>query len=134
MPSFSHALFDVQHLTEVQIKGFCAHTLSDDELTVVARHIGECRYCDKRICQEIQRLYPPKKYTEDDLAFCVRNCHLDFETLVGLAEGKWDSEAQWFFGLHLKTCERCVEDLKACERSIDADPFLDPSQDEDLIN
>jgi hypothetical protein len=54
---------------------------------------------------------------------------------MGLAEGKWDSEAQWLFGLHLKTCEQCAEDLKACERCIVADPtFLDPSRDEDLIN
>jgi len=128
---------NVQHLTEVQIQRFCSHTLSDDELTLVAKHIGQCKYCDKRTCEELRRLHPPStlRFTEDDLAFCVSNCHLDFETLMGLAEGKWDSEAQWLFGLHLKTCEQCAEDLKACERCIVADPtFLDPSRDEDLIN
>lgn len=128
---------NVQHLNEIQIQRFCSSTLSDDELTLIAKHIGLCEYCDKRTCEELRRLHPPStlRFTEDDLAFCVRNCHLDFETLMGLAEGKCDSEARWLFGLHLKTCQRCAEDLKAWERCIEADPtFLDPSQDEDLIN
>ena len=125
---------NVRHLTELQIRGFCAHTLSDDQLTVVATHIGECRDCDTLTCEELRRLHPPSTvpFTEDDLAFCVRNCHLDLETLIGLAEGTWDSEAQWLFALHLKTCMICTDDLKTCERCFEEDRRLldDPSRDQ----
>lgn len=105
------------HLTELQIDRLWAKTLSDGELTAVAGHIAECDYCDNRACEQLRRKHPLRsRFTEDDLAFCLRNCHLEFESLMSLAEGTLDSEVRWLFGLHLKTCERCAEDLKACDR------------------
>ena len=125
------------HLTALQIDRFWAKTLSDDELTAVASHIAECEYCDNRSCEELRRKHPlPSVFTEDDLAFCLRNCHLEFESLISLAEGILDSEVQWLFSLHLKICQRCAEDLKTCERRLEEDRgFLgDLSRDEDLSN
>ena len=107
------------HLTELQIDRLWAKTLSDDELTAVASHIAECEYCDNRSCEQLRRKHPlPSPFTEDDLAFSLRNCHLEFESLLSLADETLDSEVQWLFGLHLKTCERCAEDLKACKRCL----------------
>lgn len=122
------------HLTELQIDRFWAKTLPDQELTAVAGHIAECKYCDHRACEQLSRTHPPPSiFTEDDLAFCVRNCHLEFESLMSLAEGTLDSEVQWLSGLHLRTCERCAEDLKTCERFLEEERS-DPSRDEDMSN
>jgi hypothetical protein len=125
------------HLTELQIDRLWAKTLSDDELTAVASHIAECEYCDNRSCEELRRKHPlASRFTEDDLAFCLRNCHLEFESLMSLAEGTLDSEVLWLFGLHLRTCERCAEDLKACEGCLEEDRRFpsDPNRDEDWTN
>lgn len=119
-----------EHLSTIQIERFCAKALADDEISAVANHITECDACEHRFVQELRRQNPlPSRYTEDDLAFCVRNCHLEFESLMSLAEGALDSGTQWLFGLHLKTCERCAEDLKACKRCLEEDP-----RDEDWSN
>ena len=118
------------HLTELQIDQLWAKTLSEEELIAVANHIAECEYCDNRSCEQLRRKHPlPSRFTEDDLAFCVRNCHLEFESLMSLAEGIADSEVQWLFGLHLKTCECCAEDLKALKRCLEED-----RRDEDWRN
>jgi len=125
------------HLTALQIDRLWAKRLSDDELTAVASHIAECEYCDNRSCEELRRKHTlPSRFTEDQLAFCLRNCHVEFESLMSLAEGTLDSEVQWLFGLHLKTCECCAEDLKECERCLEEDRnFLtDPSRDDDWSN
>jgi hypothetical protein len=126
-----------EHLTPLQIVRFVARTISGSELSIVVRHIAVCKYCDKRCRDQIRRQYPPpSSFTEDDLVFCVRDCHLEFESLMSLAEGTLNSEVQWLFGLHLKTCESCTEELKACKRSLADDQTFsaDPSQDEDYSN
>src|SRR5262249_3807473 len=122
------------HLTELQIDRLWAKTLPDDELRAVAGHIAECEYCDHRACEQLRQTHPPASiFTEADLAFCVRNCHLEFESLMSLAEGTLDSGVQWLFGLHLRTCELCAEDLKTCERLLEEEG-TDPSRDEHMSN
>jgi hypothetical protein len=125
------------HLTQMQIDRLWAKMLSDDDLTAVASHIAECEYCDNRSCEQLRRQYPlPFRFTEDDLAFCLRKCHLEFESLMSLAEGSLDSEAQWIFGLHLKSCDVCAEDLKGCEHILEDERGLlaDPSPDGNWSN
>ena len=45
--------------------------------------------------------------------FWFRHDHLEFEDLVGLADETLDSELKEIFGIHLKSCKRCREDLSS---------------------
>lgn len=48
-----------------------------------------------------------------DLGFSVRHDHLEFEDLVSIADQTVDSELEEIFDIHVRTCERCREDLSS---------------------
>lgn len=102
------------HLSISQLERFCVSALAEDELTAVAMHLAECSECHQRFVEELKRQMGsgPSTFT---LApeFWFQHDHLDFDQLVGLADGKLDPSTREIIDIHLSTCEKCREDVRS---------------------
>ena len=88
--------------------------LTEDEAAVAAVHMADCEDCHQRFVAELnhQRGSIPFSFTLDP-EFWFRDDHVDFDLLVGLADETLDQDTQEIIAIHLKTCERCREDVRS---------------------
>jgi anti-sigma factor RsiW len=102
------------HLSRSQLERFCVSALAEDELTAVALHVAECSECHQRFVEELKHQIGlgPSTFT---LApeFWFQHDHLDFDQLVDLADEKLDPSTREIIDIHLRTCERCREDVRS---------------------
>src|SRR5690242_4335680 len=76
--------------------------------------MADCQDCHQRFVTELkrQRGSIPFSFTLEP-EFWFRDDHLGFDELVGLADETLDQEMQEIISIHLKTCERCREDVRS---------------------
>jgi len=102
------------HLSKSQVERFSVSALTEDEAAAAAVHMADCQDCHQRFAAELnhQRGSIPFSFTLDP-EFWFRDDHVDFDLLVGLADETLDQDTQEIIGIHLKTCERCREDVRS---------------------
>jgi len=102
------------HLSKSQVERFSVSALTEDEAAAAAVHMADCQDCHQRFVAELnhQRGSIPFSFTLDP-EFWFRDDHVDFDLLVGLADETLDQDTQEIIGIHLKTCERCREDVRS---------------------
>jgi hypothetical protein len=102
------------HLSELQIKQLCLKALPEDELVAAAVHTAKCQSCNQRFVEELRRQRGSVPFTFTlDPEFWFRDAHVDFDLLVELANKTLDREMEEIVQIHLKTCERCREDVRS---------------------
>jgi hypothetical protein len=102
------------HLSTLQVKQLCVSALPEDELAAAAVHTAECESCHQRFVEELKRQRGPAPFNFT-LApeFWFRHDHVDFDQLIALADKTLDQETEEIINIHLKTCERCREDVRS---------------------
>ena len=102
------------HLSKSQIERFAVSVSTEDEAATAAVHMAECQDCHDRFVAELnhQRGSIPFSFTLEP-EFWFRDDHVDFDLLVGLADETLDQDTQEIISIHLKTCERCREDVRS---------------------
>ena len=103
-----------EHISESKMERFSVRTLSEIELTNVARHLTGCPDCQAEFVSTLRR-----QRGVADLSFTLapefwlRHEHLDYEQLVEFAEGKLDTPDRELIDAHLKVCTPCTEDVRS---------------------
>ena len=102
------------HLSESQLERFSVGALKDDELTWVATHVADCKTCHKAFVEELRyRVGSGPFMFSLEPEFWFRHDHLEFEDLVSIADETEDWELKEIYDAHLRTCERCREDVRS---------------------
>jgi hypothetical protein len=103
-----------EHISESIMERFCVRTLSETELTSVARHLSGCPDCQAQFVSTLrgQRDVADLSFT---LApeFWLRHEHLDYEQLVALGDDKVDAAERELIDAHLRVCVPCTEDVRS---------------------
>jgi hypothetical protein len=103
-----------QHVSNSKNKRFCVRALPVEELATIAEHLDTCSTCLDQFTKTLQtrRDSAPLKFT---LApeFWLRNEHVDYEQLVGLADSTLDATEREIIDIHLKVCGSCREDVRS---------------------
>ncbi|MGH9971491.1 MAG: zf-HC2 domain-containing protein [Pyrinomonadaceae bacterium] len=103
-----------EHISESIMERFCVRTLSETELTRVARHLTGCPDCNAEFVSTLRR-----QREIADLSFTLapefwlRHEHLDYDQLVDLADNRLDTTDRELIDVHLKMCPPCREDVRA---------------------
>lgn len=96
------------------MKRFCVRALPLGELISIAEHLAACPPCQEEFTQALRsrRGSAPLKFM---LApeFGLRHDHVDYEQLVGLADGSLDATERDMVDVHLKVCASCQEDVRS---------------------
>lgn len=104
------------HTPNIQMQKFRARVLPAPEMVAVAEHISNCASCQLlfREASQKRRYFAPATVNISP-EFWFSDDHLDYDQMVGLVEDKLDDEDREVINIHLKTCARCVEDLRSFE-------------------
>ena len=103
-----------EHISDSIMERFSVRTLSETELTSVARHLTGCPECQAEFVLTLRR-----QRGDADLSFTLapefwlRHEHVDYEQLVESAEGKLDTTSRELVDAHLKVCAPCQEDVRS---------------------
>jgi len=103
-----------EHLSTLRVKQLAVSALPEDEAMAAVVHTAECPSCHERFVEELrrQRGSTPFSFTLEP-EFWFRDNHVDFDLLVELADKTLDEEMEEIVNIHLKTCERCREDVRS---------------------
>lgn len=103
-----------EHVSESIMERFSMRTLSETELTNVARHLTGCPNCQAQLVSTLRR-----QREVGDLSFTlapefwIRHEHVDYEQLLEYAERKLDATDRELIDAHLKVCTPCQEDVRS---------------------
>ncbi len=102
------------HISESLMERFSVRTLSETELTTIARHLTGCPDCQAEFVSTLRRQRGTANLSFSlSPEFWLRHGHLDYEELVELGEGKLDATDRELFDAHLQVCPACSEDVKS---------------------
>lgn len=101
------------HVSTSNMRLFCARALPDADLTVAARHLADCSACHRLLVSSLRerRLETPSFTLAPE--FWLRHEHIDYDQLVGLADGTLDTTERESIDAHLKICSVCEEDVRS---------------------
>ena len=103
-----------EHVSESIMERFSMRTLSETELTNVARHLTGCPDCQALLVSTLRR-----QREAGDLSFTlapefwIRHEHLDYEQVLEYAEHKLDATDRELIDVHLTVCPTCQEDVRS---------------------
>lgn len=103
-----------EHVSESIMERFSMRTLSETELTKVARHLTGCPDCQALLVSTLRR-----QREAGDLSFTlapefwIRHEHLDYEQVLEYAERKLDANDRELIDVHLTVCLACQEDVRS---------------------
>lgn len=103
-----------EHVPESIMERFSMRTLSETELTNVARHLTGCPDCQALLVSTLRR-----QREAGDLSFTlapefwIRHEHLDYEQVLEYALHKLDATDRELIDVHLTVCPTCKEDVRS---------------------
>src|SRR6266403_602353 len=103
-----------EHISESTMERFSMRVLTENELTMAARHLTGCPDCQAKFVSTLRR-----QREVADLSFTLapefwlRHEHLDYEQLVELADDKLDTDHRELIDAHLEVCASCAEDVRS---------------------
>jgi hypothetical protein len=106
--------YTTEHISESTMERFCMRVLTENELTMVAKHLTGCPECQAEFVSTLrtQREVADLRFT---LApeFWLRHEHLNYEQLVEMADDKLDAADRELIDAHLTVCAPCTEDVRS---------------------
>ncbi|HEU4715030.1 MAG TPA: hypothetical protein VFS76_26010 [Pyrinomonadaceae bacterium] len=101
-----------EHLSQNQLVGYRAKTLSPDELLAVDRHLASCNACHERLRQ----LSPAERDSSYDLS-SDEAFHLDYDHhLVPYVDCTADEIDREIIESHIALCSQCAEDIRDLQK------------------
>src|SRR5882762_6324948 len=102
------------HISESLMERFSVRTLSETELTNIARHLTGCPECQAEFVSTLRRQRGTANLTFSlSPEIWLRHGHLDYEQLVELGDGKLDATDRELIDTHLKVCPACGEAVRS---------------------